>query len=218
MVCGEKDTGTALFQLLYYLKLANGRPVCSLQAVPRHPFQDPDTVSIKLDNALLYSADFYDVLLQLLKDFQIRRPNISRLDFAMDCQNIGYGISARDFAERLADSRFVKSGTREISVHKRSNVYIDPRSSDDAVKFETDGLPSINAVTIGRHGSICQAQVYNKTLELKQHMAADGSFMKQYIFDQWKDAGLDVSKDVWRIELRLSSKADTLEYIDPSGK
>lgn len=217
-VLEKKDTGTPLFNLLFYIKNSCGRQICTLQSAPRHKYQEPDSVAVKMDNALLYSLDFYDVLINFIRDFQIRRSNISRVDFCIDCQNIAYGISARDFAERLADSRFVKSGTRELSVHKRSNIYIDPRSQNGEIKFETDNLPSINAVTIGSHGSMCQAQVYNKTLELKQHMAADGTFMKQYIYEQWKDAGLDVSKDVWRIELRLSSKADTLEYVDPAGE
>lgn len=214
----KSETGTPLFEFLYYVKKSCGRPICSLQSVPRHKYQEPDSVAVKMDNALLYSQDYYTELIDFIRLFNIRRTNISRVDFCIDCQNIAYGISARDFAERLADSRFVKSGTREITVHKRSNIYIDPRSQNGELKFETDNLPSVNAVTIGSHGSMCQAQVYNKTLELKQHMAADGTYMKQYIYDQWKDAGLDVSKDVWRIELRLSSKADTLEYVDPSGE
>lgn len=213
-----KETGTPLYQCLFMIVSADGRAICSLQSVPRHKYQDPDSVAVKLDNALLYSADWYSVLLDFIRAFQIRRINISRVDFAMDSQAISYGISTKDFAERLADSRFVKSGTREISVHKRSNIYIDETSKGDELSFQTDNLPSINAVTIGRHGSMCQCQVYNKTLELKQHLAADGTFIKSYIPELWAAGGLDTTKDVWRIELRLSSKADTLEFITPEGE
>lgn len=213
-----KETGTPLYQCLFMISTTDGRAICSLQSVPRHKYQDPDSVAVKLDNALLYSSDWYAVMVRFVSQFHIRRINVSRVDFAMDSQAVAYGISTKDFAERLADSRFVKSGTREISVHKRSNIYIDETSKGDELSFQTDNLPSINAVTIGRHGSMCQCQVYNKTLELKQHLAADGSFIKSYIPELWQAGGLDTTKDVWRIELRLSSKADTLEFVTPEGE
>lgn len=214
----EMQTGTPLFEKSYRVSLSDGRPIAFVAAIPRHPYMTPETVSVKFDNALLYSSDFFDQLINFLGKFGVRNTHITRLDLAVDCQQIAYGISAKEFAERLADSRFVKAGTRQLAIHKRSNFYVNPKADDGKHELISDGLPAINAVTFGTHNSICQSQVYNKTLELKSNLDANGNPKKAYIMDAWKDAGLDITQDVWRIELRLGSKADTLEYVGEGGE
>lgn len=222
------NTGTMLFHQLWTVSTKAGRPLLSLQAVPRNGYHSPDTVSIKLDNALLYSDDWYKILIDFLIDFEVSCPSVTRVDFAMDSQMIPYGISTAEFAQRLADGDFIKSGKYNITVHKTQGRYIAPASVNMVDKWGTDssviptettsgGVPVVNCVTLGSHSSLAQFQVYNKSLELSNHLCVNGEFRKQYIFDRWKSEGLDTEKPVWRSELRLSSKADVIEYVAPDG-
>lgn len=60
------------------------------------------------------------------------------------------------------------------------------------------------SVTWGSRSAPVQVQLYNKTKELQEKT------LKHYIVDAWKAAGLDVSRDVWRVEIRIMGKGKGL--------
>lgn len=66
------------------------------------------------------------------------------------------------------------------------------------------GRARIDALTWGKTGRAIQVQMYNKTKELREVK------MKKWIVDTWKAAGLDISRDVWRVEIRIQLQGKQL--------
>ena len=64
------------------------------------------------------------------------------------------------------------------------------------------------SVTWGTRSAPVQVQLYNKTKELQEKT------LKHYIVDAWKNAGLDVSRTVWRVEIRIQGRGKGL--VNPS--
>jgi len=65
-----------------------------------------------------------------------------------------------------------------------------------------DELPAIvhNSVTWGTRGNGVQVQLYNKTKELQEKK------LKHYIVDAWRACGLDLQRDVYRVEIRIHGR------------
>lgn len=63
---------------------------------------------------------------------------------------------------------------------------------------------TIDSLTWGSRSNGVQVQLYNKTREM-QEVAP-----KWYIVETWKNAGLDLSKDVWRLEIRITTRGKEL--------
>lgn len=61
-----------------------------------------------------------------------------------------------------------------------------------------------NSVTWGTRNSDVQVQIYNKTKELCEKK------MKRWIVDAWKEGGLDVSRDIYRVEIRIHGRGKGL--------
>lgn len=68
-----------------------------------------------------------------------------------------------------------------------------------------------NSVTWGTRGAGVQVQFYNKTKELQE------VHMKRYIVEAWKAAGLDVSRDVYRVEMRIHAQGKGVVNLE-TGK
>lgn len=62
-----------------------------------------------------------------------------------------------------------------------------------------------NSVTWGTRNSDVQVQLYNKTKELSEVK------MKRWIVDAWKQGGIDVSRDVFRVEIRIHGRGKGLK-------
>lgn len=63
---------------------------------------------------------------------------------------------------------------------------------------------TIESFTWGNRSSGVQVQLYNKTREMQQKSP------KWYIVKTWDNAGLDISKDVWRLEFRINNRGKEL--------
>ena len=61
------------------------------------------------------------------------------------------------------------------------------------------------STTWGARSSGHQIQLYNKTMEMQQVA------YKHHIAQRWKDYGLDLDRDVWRLEIRITKGARLLE-------
>lgn len=94
---------------------------------------------------------------------------------------------------------------------KERNAEIEPTglpliTKEALKKYEV--LPTssarIDALTWGKTGRAIQVQMYNKTKELQEVK------MKRYIVEAWKEAGLDISRDVWRVEMRIQLQGKQL--------
>lgn len=63
------------------------------------------------------------------------------------------------------------------------------------------------STTWGSRSSGHQVQLYNKTLEMQQVK------YKHHIAQRWAQYGLDLSRDIWRLEIRISKSSRLLENI-----
>lgn len=67
------------------------------------------------------------------------------------------------------------------------------------------------STTWGSRSSGHQVQLYNKTLEMQQVK------YKHHIAQRWHDYGLDLSRDVWRLEIRITKGAKLIENTKAGG-
>lgn len=61
------------------------------------------------------------------------------------------------------------------------------------------------STTWGSRSSGHQVQLYNKTVEMQQVA------YKHHIAQRWRDYGLDLTRDIWRLEIRITKGAKLLE-------
>lgn len=171
---------------------------------PKSPVMTPDTISMKFANNLLYRADAYSEIVDFLRIFEVQCTKITRVDIAYDFQRLSNNMSGSDLLYRLMNGQIIRKGSRKMAIHGKARYHIKPNGD---IEDKKGGCESI---TFGTHASVCQWQLYNKSEELRQAQVKDYN-PKQYIRDCWKNAGLDEGeRDVWRIEVRLTSNARTL--------
>ena len=187
------------FSRLYRLYLFTGKYTSSgeedyiafaeIQAKPNGVI-DGRTVLVKLCNRFLYEPHGLDMFRDVLNELHLTVKRISRLDICADFNELLVGSPAQ----------FIYDYARGVYRHVG-------RSIGTTNFTQKGGDPIIyNALSFGKHTSDTRVYLYNKTLELKT--VKD----KPYIRDKWRAASLDVSRDVWRLEVSITGKA--LEYHD----
>lgn len=128
----------------------------------------------------------------------------------------GYHASHSDKGLAIHDRVPNFPGTDQL---KRDEKWVSERNADIA----DSGLPllqlqqarpiraprpaQVQSLTFGKAGNPVQVILYNKTKEL-QEVA-----MKRYIVENWRAARLDLSKPIWRVEIRLRSEACKLQNL-----
>ena len=99
-----------------------------------------------------------------------------------------------------------KLDTNEIFLSP-DEIYYSKHPEDETKKVARNVTESM---TFGTHASLCQVQIYNKSAELRAS-EVDGVCKKEYIRRLWQERRIDLPhRDVWRIELRFSSKAEVI--------
>lgn len=69
----------------------------------------------------------------------------------------------------------------------------------------------VSSITWGMRSAAVQVQIYDKSAELRERR------MKHHIVKSWKDAGLDITRPVYRIEIRITSRGKVLLNLE-TGK
>ena len=135
---------------------------------------------VKIDNYWLYRDDWYVVFTTALRFFRINPIKLSRIDLACDWQHAECGLYAGDLLAGLMKRKYLK-------IHQpnwRAN-------GTDSSKMNWHSL------AFGSKSSPVFTRFYNKSLELQ----VTG---KDYIRETWKLAGLNLTRDVYRVEFQLS--------------
>jgi hypothetical protein len=143
---------------------------------------------VKLANYWLYTDVWYDILIHALRLFDINPIKPSRIDLACDWQNAQCGVYAADLMTGLMHRKYLK-------VHQPSWRV----NGTDAAKL------SWHSMAFGSKGSAVFTRFYNKTLELQ-------TTGKDYIREGWKLAGLNLQRDVYRVEFQLEDTG--LQFSD----
>lgn len=172
--------------------------------------------SLKLENAILYNSDWRTLLNNFLIETGLIVTNLSRVDLALDFIYLRGRISGAQLVKNLLSFKWWKCGRSDYSVNGYMPYSIRwARRAEDMTVSEmeqADGHISsrVQTLTFGKISSAAQVCIYDKTAELRES-EVDGISKKEYIRDCHKLAGVyDSHRHTWRIEIRLTSKANTI--------
>lgn len=104
--------------------------------------------------------------------------------------------------QRERDEKFIAERNAEIA-----DSGLPLLDFKQAVKLRKPKPAEVQSLTFGKASNPVQVILYNKSKELREVK------MKRYIVECWKRAGLDLSRSVWRVEMRLRSEATNLENL-----
>lgn len=169
--------------------------IANISACPSSSLHDQTGCSVKLSNAILYIYDWYWILCDILDTLKWQPQNISRIDLCCD-QNY--------FLNGLHPETFIRSYTSK----KNSYIRVGRKANDFALYAHKDiGGVSYNSIRWGSRQSGVSVYLYNKTKELNEQKD------KPYIRKCWQECGLHLSKDVWRVEISITSQGTGLKDI-----
>lgn len=199
----ERKYGTPIYQEMFTIK-RDGRPYIEVR---RNPYSKMSQGGIMLDNAChirlanetCYDENPIEQLRLFLMAYNYRYMSISRIDICLDFNSFDNGWSVDRFINSYMKSHISKVNQTNVSCH----------GSDSW------GCRSFNSLKWGSPSSPISTKLYNKTLEMKQ--GEDKSYIREWwttsdaepseICNNDKQCGLDLSKDVWRIEFSIKSQA-----------
>ena len=172
---------TKLWQEVYEISY-QGRGVAVLCRSPRSPQLDKFGCTLKLDNRILYSRQYIDILYGLLNELSLNYVGITRLDLCYDCNYLRGDRRVDEFLMNFFShapycaGHIIRSGSRKLQINAtRSNT----------------GATTISGMRWGSTGSDIGSYCYNKSLELLE--VKD----KPWIRETWKENGLI---NVWKKE------------------
>lgn len=175
----QESYGTKIFKNRYTVYL-EGKEFAIICTKPRSEILASDMVTVKLSNWVLYNYDAIKTMRDFCKTIRVEINNITRLDIACDFNEMAQGITGKALIQK-----FIKSD------------YVLNRRGKYAVQGNTANPTDFQYLKIGSGSSDVFAVLYNKTLELKE------SKDKAYIRERWEKEGIDTTRDVWRLEIRI---------------
>lgn len=169
--------------------------VAHISAIPSSSNHNPAGCSIKLHNPVLYIYDWYFILLDVLSALDWKPQNITRCDVCCD---------QHYFLNGLHPSTFI----RNYACRKRSYLRVGRKANDFALYGHKDmyGV-DYNSIRWGSRQSGVSVYLYNKTKELAEKKD------KPWIQRAWAGAGFHAHKDVWRVEISITSEGCGLKNL-----
>lgn len=150
---------------------------------------------IRLSNRACYLIKPVRYLYQFMVANGFRYQSISRIDIALDFNEFDNGEDPADFIAQYMRNEISK--INQCNVHAHGSDLWAGRVW--------------NSIKWGAPTSCVTTKIYNKSLELAQ--VKD----KFYIRDAWQQAGLDCTRNVWRIEFSINSQGQTLKDRKEGG-
>lgn len=169
-----------------------GERFAVLEHQPHSSILDPKAALLKIENRFLYSSSLGISLRYLISIIGTNVKSISRLDIAID---FNY------FIKKLYPEKLIQNYMKRKVLKRGRGKFTVSGQQQDTNRF--------HYLKFGSRSSPVQAYLYNKTKEME-----DVKF-KNYIFNSWKNAGLDIEKNTWRLEFSLKSEATT--FLDESS-
>lgn len=193
-------TQTAMFCNLWTVK-SQGMEVATIQNKPRSPKLNRFLTLIKIENRVLYSVKYIELLYELMSALKCTYKGITRLDLCYDCNK---------FVNGRSPSRFIN---QFISKSAGETGYIYRRGSDKFAAYGSKSRTSsakVSSIRYGSEKSRIGAYMYDKTLELQE--VKD----KPWIREMWKENGLisDEKNHIFRSE--ISIKAQGMDLLNMS--
>lgn len=135
---------------------------------------------LKVDNQFLYDPSFENIYFKFKTFCGLKFQNITRLDI---CTDFNKFLNFRD------PENFIKGFFNSNVVYPNKSIFkIIGRSARN---------PISDYLRFGSNLSTWSVYLYRKSLEMKVVK------FKPWIFNTWKNSGIDTTKDVWRLEFSL---------------
>lgn len=144
---------------------------------------------IRLTNRACYLMEPVNYLRKFMLAHDFSYQSISRIDIALDFHRFDDRTDPQHFIRLYMMGQIAKINQCRLAAH----------GSDDWDKRKW------NSLKWGAPTSCVSTKLYNKTQELRE------VHDKFYIRDTWREAGLDDSRDIWRIEFSINSQGQTLQ-------
>lgn len=173
-------------------------PVATIRCVPRSTALNKRLCLIKLNNRVLYSQGYVDVLFSILDQYEIGYKGLSRIDLCYDCNKFVNGRSPLRFMKQFA------------FVDQDSEKYIYKVGGSKSFRIfaskNPTSLTQISGLEFGSGKSCKRAYMYDKSRELKE--VKD----KPWIREAWEKAGLvsDEKTHVYRSEISIKTEGTEL--------
>lgn len=179
----KMEHGSAQFKDVYKVYDREcGEMYCIVQAHPYSPIIPKKAVMVQVANRFLYYKNWNVTVNNFMYVSNIKPLSISRIDIACDFNCFAKGLHPESVIRGIVSEKYRHVG--------RSKGHVE-FSNRQGVEFEY--------LRFGNRDSEICTYLYNKTRELKEVQD------KPYIREMWKNSGLDVDKDVWRLEVSLSN-------------
>lgn len=206
----------------------NKLKVATITQCPRNVVINPKTTLIKLENRVLYSSRYIDILYAIIEGLSLHYKGVTRIDLCYDCINLKDGRDPQRFLRHFLLKKEYTEGHVIKNGNRKAEAYFTRKSGEAMV---------INGMRFGSRNTAVGAYVYNKTLELLE--VKDKPWIREF----WRMNGLisDVDfehlnvltekerarkidndslaeycrKSVWRFE--LSIKAEGTKVVDLSS-
>lgn len=153
-----------------------------------------DGAAIKLANPVLYVTDWYFILMDILSVLGWTIHNLTRVDLACDLNYFVGGLLPSTFIRNYVSKvnhSYIRHGSNKWACYgrkeMRTNVY-------DSIRW-------------GSRASGVSVYLYNKSKELREQKN------KPWIKAAWEKAELSTTKDVWRVEISITSQGLGLKRI-----
>ena len=184
----QSEYGTKIFAEIYYYYF-QGKQVATVTTKPRSTALHSDLSIIKFENWCLYIPNLFDFVNYVLNMIGFEVKGFSRLDLALDFNHFENGIDGHTLISQFVKDEYLHNGRG---------------------KFAISGVQKFSSVfeylRLGSQSSPVRAYLYNKSTEMAEVK------QKNYITDMWRKEGLDLLKDVWRLEFSLTSGA--FDWVD----
>lgn len=190
----------------------DGAPVGFLYSDNNLPTK-PNLCQLKIDNEYLYSFNSIANVIDILReDLDLSYIGLSRVDICGDfqCERLlSQGFSIDEFNIKVATGRILR--TKLFQRAKTRLVYTQEETVCQDVKERPHTIMKngrIETIYFGK--SNIRARLYNKTEELKVSQ-------KSYILTFWKNNGICLDFETWRMEIELSGLSSHLRNLHFKG-
>lgn len=175
------DFSTRHFNLIEEIYIRKKR-IATVTSKPCSEILDKDLIIVKFDNWVLYDQKKHEIILGFLQRNQLDFISFSRVDFCCDFNVFDNGMCPERFIKKYIYRKLLRLG----------------RSPHVAHHFKQGQHEHISkGLKFGSNLSDCTAYIYNKTLEMETVK------WKPYIYLSWIKGGLNIEKNVWRVEFSL---------------
>lgn len=199
----ERDYGTPIYKEMFTI-CENGNPYIEIR---RNPYSvksmggimQDGSCHIRLCNESCYHDNPIDEMRTFILTYDFVYKSIARIDICLDFNVFDNGWTPQRFINSYMRSNISKVNQTNVSCHG-SDCW--------------DGR-SFNSLKWGAVTSPISTKLYNKTLEMKQ--GEDKSYIRQWwmcggdfvgmALKPDETTGLDMTKDVWRLEFSIKAQA-----------